>query len=215
MRHAWILALGWVLAGALAPRLAGQEVIDRVVARVENDIILMSDLRTLGRYQQLVDGKSDTEAQLLERMIDQWIVRSEADTARFPPPSDADLDRGIERVQKTFATPADYEEHRKQVGLTDAEIRSMVAAQLYLSNYLDSRFRPSVQVSPKDVEDFYQNAVIPRAQARGQAPPPLEEARDYIQEALVRRGIDEQTGRWLKETRGRVHVERLLDEGKP
>jgi hypothetical protein len=63
------------------------------------------------------------------------------------------------------------------------------------------------------VEDFYQNAVVPRAKARNQAPPALDASRDYIQEALVQRGINEQADRWLKESRARLHVEKLLSEG--
>ena len=55
---------------------SAQELIDRIAARVENDIILLSDVRHLGRYQMLVDGKSETEAQLLDRLIDQWVVQN-------------------------------------------------------------------------------------------------------------------------------------------
>jgi len=56
---------------------------------------------------------------------------------------------------------------------------------------------------------------VPRAEARGQAPPPMDTARDFIQEALVQRAINEQADRWLKESRSRLHVENLLDESKP
>jgi hypothetical protein len=193
--------------------LPGQEIIDRVVARVESDVILLSEVRALGRYQQLVDGKSESEAQILDRLIDQWIVRSEADTAQFPRPSVADIAAGVEQVQKSFASDGEYQARKKQVGLTDAEVRNVVAAQLYLSNYLDSRFRRSAKVEPKDVQEFYEKAVIPRAQARGQAAPALDAARDYIHEALVQRSINEQADRWLNESRGRLRVEKILEQG--
>ena len=88
----------------------------------------------------------------------------------------------------------------------------MLAEQLYLSNYLDSRFRPGVQVNAKQVEDFYQQAVIPRAKARNQAPPTLDASREYIQGALVQQGINEQADVWLKESRTRLHVEKFLKE---
>jgi hypothetical protein len=91
-------------------------------------------------------------------------------------------------------------------------VRSMLAAQVYLSNYLDSRFRPSAQIDPKTVEDYYQNTVIPGAQARGQTPPSLDDAREYIQEFLVQRAINEQADLWLKESRARLHVEKHLGE---
>ncbi len=188
---------------AAAPLVHAQELIDRIVARVENDVILLSELRALSRYQQLVDGKAESDEQILDRLIDQWIVRNEADTARFPHPSDVDVAHGVERLQASFASPEEYETGRKQAGLSNVDIRNMVASQLYLSNYLDSRFRPSVQVDAKEVEDFYQNAVVPRAKARNQAPPALDASRDYIQEALVQRGINEQADRWLKESRAR------------
>ena len=198
---------------AAAPLVHAQELIDRIVARVENDVILLSEVRALSRYQQLVDGKAESDEQILDRLIDQWIVRNEADTARFPHPSDVDVAHGVERLQASFASPEEYETRRKQAGLSGVDIRNMVASQLYLSNYLDSRFRPSVQVDAKEVEDFYQNAVVPRAKARNQAPPALDASRDYIQEALLQRGINEQADRWLKESRARLHVEKLLSEG--
>jgi parvulin-like peptidyl-prolyl isomerase len=203
------------LMALVATQGAAQEVIDRVAARVENDIVLLSDVRVLARYQQLVDGKSESDAQILDRLIDQWIVRNEAETARFPRPADDEVSRGVERVQKSFTSAEEYEARKKQVGLTAANIRTMVAAQLYLSNYLDSRFRPSVKIEPKEVEDFYDKAVIPRAQARGQAPPSLDAARDYIRDALIQRSIDEQAERWLNESRGRVHVEKMLEPSAP
>ncbi len=203
-----------VFALATGPASYPQDVIDRIAARVENDIILLSEVRELGRYQQLLDSKSETEEQLLDRLIDQWIVRTEAEASRFPLPSEEDIDHGVERVQQSFASPGEFASRRKQCGLSDADVRLMVAAQLYLSNYLDSRFRPSVQVDAKAIEDFYQTALVPSAKARGQAPPALDDARDLIQEALVQRGITEQADRWLKESRARLHIDRLLVAGQ-
>jgi hypothetical protein len=192
---------------------AAQEIVDRIAARVENDIILMSDIRTLSRYQQFVDGKSEAEGVVLDRLIDQWVVRTEADVAHFPHPSDAEIDRGLQRLQKSFVSPGEYEAKKKQCGLNDSELRGMVASQLYFSNYLDSRFRPGVQVDPKAIEEFYQTGIVPAAKARGQEPPSLDAARDAIQEALVQRAINEQADRWLKESRLRLHIDKLIDEG--
>ena len=214
MRGATMRALFAVLvAMAAGGYLGAQEILDRIVARVENDIILLSDTQALSRYQQLVEGKSETPGQILDRLIDQWIVQTEAEVAHFPHPSDADIDRGLSRLQKSFASTEEYEARKKEIGLDDSEIRRIIGAQLYLSNYLDSRFRPSVQIDPKAIEDFYQSAVLPVAKTRGQEPPSLEAARDSIQEALIQQKINEQADRWLKESRLRLHIEKLLEEG--
>jgi hypothetical protein len=198
---------------AVASVLRAQEVVDRIVARVENDIILLSDVRELKEYQELLDAKSENDNTLVDRLIDQWIVRSEAQLSRFPEPKDEEIDRELSRVVRSFSSPAEYEARKKQSGLTNAEIRKIVAAQLYLSNYLDSRFRPSAQIDEKAIEAFYQNAVVPRAKARGQEPPTLDASRDIIQDALVQSDITEQADRWLKETRDRLHVRKYLEEG--
>jgi parvulin-like peptidyl-prolyl isomerase len=208
-------ALTLFFSSLIFPRISfAQELIDRIAARVDNDIILLSDVRHLGRYQMLVDGKSENEAQLLDRLIDQWVVQNEADASRFPRPTDAEIDQGVAALKKSFPSLQEYEERRKQSGLSEQQVRDKIATQIHLTNYLDSRFRPSVQVDAKAIEDFYNSAVLPRAKARGQEPPSLEASRDVIQEALVQQSIDAQAERWLKESRSRIHVERLLDEGK-
>jgi hypothetical protein len=193
---------------------SAQQLIDRIAARVENDIILLSDVRILGHYQMLVDGKSEAEAQLLDRLIDQWVVQNEADASRFPRPTNAEIDQAVAALKKSFPSIQEYEERRKQSGLSEQQVRDKIATQIHLTNYLDSRFRPSVQVDAKAIENFYTSAVLPRAKARGQEPPSLEASRDVIQEALIEQSIDAQAERWLKESRSRIHVERLLDEEK-
>jgi parvulin-like peptidyl-prolyl isomerase len=207
-----LLFVATALAAPLS-QLAAQEVVDRIVARVENDVILLSDVRALSRYQQFLDGKSEADAQILDRLIDQWIVRTEADASHSPHPSDADTDRGLARVRNSFGSEQEYEARKKQAGLTDQDVRTMVASQVYLSNYLDSRFRSAVQIDPKTVEDFYASEVVPRTKARGQEPPTLDAARDSIQEALIQDGINQQADKWLKESRLRLHIEKFLEEG--
>ena len=193
--------------------LAAQEVVDGIAARVENDILLLSDIRTLSRYQQFLDGKAEPDSQILDRLIDQWVVRTEADVSLFPHPYDAEIERELGRLRKSFGLAEQYEARRKQSGLSEAEVRTVVASQLYFSNYLDSRFRPSVQVDSKAIEDFYASTIVPQAKARGQEPPTLDAAHDLVQEALIQRGINEQAEKWLKESRERLHVEILLDGG--
>lgn len=192
-----------------------QEVIDRVAARVEDDIILVSDIRELARYQVLIDGKSESDARILDRLIDQWVVRNEATVSRYPQPSDEEVQRSLARLERTFSSPAEFENRRQQSGLSSEELLAMVKLQLYLRNYLDTRFRPAIQIEEKDVEEFYKTRVVPRAESQGQAPPAFEAAREFIQDAMVQRAIDEQADRWLKESRSRIHVGNLLEESKP
>ncbi|HKN23399.1 MAG TPA: hypothetical protein VJX72_01025 [Candidatus Acidoferrum sp.] len=197
---------------ALAVVTPGQEVVDRIVARVDTDIILLSDVRELARYQNFLDEKSESDAKVLDHLIDQWIVRNEAKAALYPQPSDEEVQRSLARLKRSFSSPEEFEAREKQAGLTDDDVMRMLRSQLYLSNYLDSRFRASIQVDEKDIEEFYKTRVIPRAESRGQAPPTLEAARGRIQEVLVQQEINVQADRWLKESRARLRVEKMLSE---
>jgi hypothetical protein len=213
MRRGLQFSVALLIAMSAAFALRAQELIDGVAARVENDIILVSEVQDLARYQKFVEGQAESDSQILDRLIDQWIVRNEAQAARYPVPAPEEVDRSLERLKTSFSSLAEFESRKKLSGLTTEDINRMLGSQLYLSNYLDSRFRPSIQIDPRAVEGFYQSRVVPRAEARGQQPPKLEAAREYIQEFLVQQAINEHTDQWLKEARIRLHVERFLTEG--
>ncbi|HET9995049.1 MAG TPA: hypothetical protein VFQ18_06560 [Candidatus Acidoferrum sp.] len=206
------LLLTLLLATIAAERLSAQEIVDRIVVRIENDIILLSDMDALKRYQLFLDDKSESDDKILDRLVDQWIVRTEADVSHFPRPSEEEVQQSIERLEKSFRSKEEFEARKKQYSLSDSELREMAALQLYLSNYLDSRFRPAIQIDSKAIENFYLKEVVPRAKSRGQEPPSLDASRDSIQEALAQQGINEQANQWLKESRARLHIEKLLDE---
>ncbi|HMD42942.1 MAG TPA: hypothetical protein VKH45_07705 [Candidatus Acidoferrum sp.] len=210
-KYSPILLLTLLLA--MGRGICAQEVVDRIVARIENDVILLSDLRQLSHYQMFLDGKSESDSKLLDLLIDQWIVRNEATVSRIAQPTEEDVDKSLARLRRSFSSAEEFEERRKQSGLSEEDLRKMTRSQLYLSNYLDTRFRPAIQIDDKDIEDFYQTRVVPRARSRGQAPPSLEASRDFIQEALVQRAINEQAEKWLSESRTRVRVDNLLEEG--
>lgn len=206
--RAGLAALLFLLPAAGSVR--GQQVVDRIVARIENDIILLSQVRELGAYQMLMNGKRESDARLLDRLIDQWIVRTEADASRFPQPSDADVERELEKTRSAIGSPESFGERLRESGLEETDLRRLLHEQLYLTNYLDSRFRPAVQISPQAIEEYYEKTVVPYARARGETPPPLDSARDSIREALIQRGIDEQADKWLKESRARLHLEKEI-----
>jgi len=96
-----------------------QKVMDRIVARVEEEIILQSDVEQLARIRCLVDGKAESEAAILDRLIDQWIVRKEAEASRFPAASDVDVERGMQRLMRSFVNPGNCSDSLRHNDLSD------------------------------------------------------------------------------------------------
>lgn len=207
MRRAMLmLALSVGMAGARLT-LTAQQVVDRIVARIEDDIITLSEVRELGRYQQLVQGREGSDDRLLAELIDQWVVNSEATAARFPRPIEAEVDRELDGLGKQFASPEAYRARLRELGLSAAAVRPIVERQLYLMRYLDYKFRPAAQVDAAAIEKYYREQLTPQLTAAGQTVPPLEGVEDEIRELLTERQIGERTSRWLDETRSRLKIE--------
>ena len=208
MRRAISILL--LLAGpapAALPALPAQQVVDRIVARVEDDILTLSEVRELGRYQELVQGHADGDDRLMALLVQQWIVNTEATAARFPLPSEADVSRELERLEKQFTSPDAYRERLRRPGLSAAAVRRQAERQLYLSRYLDYKFRPAAQVDTAAMEKYHRDELVPSLAARGQAAPTLETVQEQIRELLIQRDINQRAERWLEETRSRLKIQ--------
>lgn len=208
VRRTFFLTVALLVIGqAWTPALLAQRVVDRIVARIEDDIIMLSEVRELGRFQQLVEERSVAGPTLLEQLIEQWIVSTEAEAARFPHPPAADVHRELARLEEQSGGADSFRDRLRTLGLSRDAVRRQLARQLWLSRYLDYKFRPAAQVDDAQVERYYGAALAPSLVACGQKVPPLAEVHEQIRELLVQRDITERAGRWLEETRPRLRIE--------
>src|ERR1700683_4922159 len=76
---------------SLPKAASGTITVDGIAARIEGDIVTESQLNELAGFQRLVDGKSGARADLLRELTDQWVVNTEAQTARFAQPKAEDV----------------------------------------------------------------------------------------------------------------------------
>ena len=192
---------------------AAAQTIDGVAARIEDDILTESELRELAAFQQLVDGHSKSRAELIRELAAQWIVRGDANTAKFPRPSRADVDRAYSQLVKQFKSPEEFQARCGAAGLTGAAVRRMLEEQLYLSRFIDFRFRPAAQINDEEIEKYYREEFAPQLKARGEPVPPLEDVSDTIREVLIQRAISERASKWLDETRDHLKIDVVTQGG--
>lgn len=197
----------------VVPPDLGAQVIDGVAARIDTDVITESELGELADFQILVDGKSKGRDQLIEELSDQWIVTGEADTAHFPHPSDKDVDAAYAQLVKQFPSQQAFDQRRDQAGLTADAVRRQLAAQLYLSRFLDFRFRPAAEVNDADVQKYYDQQFTPQLKSKGEAVPPLARVQDTIREVLIQQDITNRANQWLDDTRTHLEIDVLPQTG--
>jgi hypothetical protein len=88
----------WLLLSA-AP---GAEVLDRVLAVVAGDLILMSDVRAARDFGFITAGGADPDGQALARLIDRALILAEVERFAPPEPEAAAVDKGLALVRERF-----------------------------------------------------------------------------------------------------------------
>ena len=104
---AWLCPLAPLAAASSAyqaqsPQHNSGAVVDAVAVRIESDVITESELRELAAFQQLVDGKSAPRSELINELVDQWIVKNEAQSSQFLRPQPDDLDKALADLTQHF-----------------------------------------------------------------------------------------------------------------
>lgn len=213
---AWLAGPGARHAGAQAPVPSdGAQAVDGVAARIEDDILAESEVRELGAFQQLVDGHAKPRDERIRELADQWILRGEAEAAKYPQPAPDDVSRAYAQLAAQFASPEEFQHRLAAAGLTEAAVRRMLGQQLYLSRFIDYRFRPAAQVDQKQIETYYSSEFTPQLKLRGQPVPPLETVEDTIREVLIQREISARATQWLDETRERLKIDVMSRGDRP
>jgi hypothetical protein len=202
-------------AGSYAGNASGEQTVDGIAARIEDDIITDSEVRELSAFQELVEGKPKSRDEIIKKLADQWVVRGEAALAAFPSPSSADVDRAYQQFVKQFASAKEFQDRCADLGLTEAAVRRILAQQLFLSRFIDYRFRPAAQVDEAQIEAYYRNEFAPQLEAKKQPVPPLDEVEDTIREVLIQRAISERAAKWLDDTREQLKIDIVAQGAQP
>ena len=129
--------------------LAAQQLLDRVVARVNGNAITLSDVRAATGLGVL-DGEPDAS---LRQMIDRQILLVEVQ--RFPPPEPAAAAIDAEAMVLTVRAGAGLAALMQATGFGQEGLRETARETLRIRAYLDQRFGTDVQVSEDEVDRYY------------------------------------------------------------
>ena len=129
------------LLAVAAPCRAADEIIDRVLAVVAGDLIMLSDLRA-ARAFGLVEAKnaSDSDQTILARLIDRALILNEVDRYAPPEPSADAVKQAEDAVRARFPSSAAFQSALASVGLSESQLRSTLRQNLRIRAYLDQRF---------------------------------------------------------------------------
>lgn len=148
----------------LVSMLSAQEVLDRVIARVNNQAITLSDARAaIGLGIVTTTPGEEAIASAARGLIDRQLMLQEV--ARFSPPEPAPqaLTAEIETLEKHPGGVAQLETLMTSTGLTRARVRELARDTLRIRAYIAQRFGASGNdpgTIPRWVGDLRRRATI-------------------------------------------------------
>lgn len=200
------------------------QVIDRIVATVNGRVILQSDLDEALCYEALVNNKSlsnlsdDDRRAVLDRLIDQELLREQMKSADFRHATDAEVSARIAEARKQYPQAASDEGWRSLLAsyhITDPELISRVREQIDVMRLVETRLRPAVQIDSKSIEAYYRDQFVPKLMQAGAAQVPLSDVSAKIRELLTEQKVSEMLVSWLQTLRsqGDVHLPGVASAG--
>ncbi len=202
-----------MLLAAMFAVSAAAEVIDRIAVSVANLVITTSDLDREIRVNAFLDGVQPdftpaAKRSAADRMVEQKLIRRELETARYPTPDPAEVEPVLAAFKKQrYPNDAAYQAALQSYGITDQQVRDELLWQRTLLRFIEVRFRPGVQVSDKDIQDYFDRTVAPAARAAHPGQPvALEDYRAQIESTLTGQRVDQEVDTWLKNARRRTAI---------
>jgi hypothetical protein len=188
-------------------------IIDRIAVSVGNQAITVSDVDREVRVAAFLnraqpDFSPANRRATAERMVSQTLILRELENSRYPVPPVSEIDPILDKFQKdNFASVDDYLRALAAAGITDPQLRDELLWQRRLLQFIDVRFRPAVQVTEQEIEDYFHKTVEPAAEAAHPGEPvTIDEYHDRIEEKLTGDQVDRQMNTWMENQRQRSLV---------
>lgn len=208
-----VLLLAAGIAAAQGPEGVPQ---DRIVAVVDDDPILASDLGravAFGMVERLEDEEdADYERRVLDRLIEERLRFHEIDRYGFQELPLEEVSRGYEDLQRRFGSRAAFDAKLEELGLTEDQVREVLARQLLVLVFVEERLGPRVFVSLDDIRQYYDDTLVPTMRRQGSEVPELPRVREEIRTVLREQRLNEEIEVWTGELALQADIVNYLEE---
>lgn len=231
----WVMAACLAALGATGARAQGLAqnpgqtaqpanpvVLDRVVAVVNNQTILASDVGDEMRLAVLDPGRAGLGVLTPERALDQLISRAliqqqiHQEDALAAEPSQADVDARLAEIRRELpacvrqncASDTGWNAFLATHQLTTGRVEGYLRYRIQILRFIELRFRQGIRISPEEIETYYRETLLPQY-AAGEVIPALDKVSGRIEEILLERQVNVLFDDWLANLRRQGDVEVL------
>jgi hypothetical protein len=197
------------------------KVLDSVIAVVNGDVLLESDVQQEQRLEslQMLPASENTTVNAAKHLITRTLILQQMkDQQAAPDITDAQVEKVIGEIRKDLPgcaaahceTAAGWAAFLNSRGLSVEEVEDSWRQRLGILDYLNLRFRSGIRIPSADVQKYYQATMVPEFQKKHQTPPPLKSLAPRIQEVLLQQQVSKQIDDWEDTLRQEGSVQILV-----
>ena len=186
--------------------LGAQQLLDRVLARIETEAITQSDVRALVEFG-LIDAKSPDDPAAVQQAIDRHLILKEV--ARFPQtePAATAIDQQLAAMKGRVGNR--LEAVMRATGLDDSRLRGLARDTIRIRAYLEQRFGIVNQVGEEEARKYFEEH---RDEfTRDGKPLSFEEASAEARQRAAATRLQGSLTQWLRDLRARADVVIVMD----
>jgi peptidyl-prolyl cis-trans isomerase SurA len=199
------------------PAAQGAEV-DRVVAIVNGDLILDSDVDQERRFAALLPyGEASgpyNRDEAIERLINRDLILQQS---RLQPGNEVTTDaatKDLDALRKSIPTCKEYhcetqagwEHFLATEGFTEESLTNLWRQRMEVLAFIEQRFRMGIKILPQEIQTYYEKTLLPQYAAQHVKPPPVESISNRIQEVLLQQQVSKLLDDWLESLRAQGNV---------
>lgn len=210
----WFCVVALCCAGSQA---SAQQVdpIERIVAIVDEDPILLTEIDQMIGLGLATREEGDTEADLRRRILDILIINRlrfhEINRFGFSEIPFELVDDEVAALQERLGTEVEFDERLERLGISLEELRQLIAQRLMTLIYVEERLGPRIFVDIEDIQEYFEEVLKPAMEETGQPLPALQDVREQIRGVIREGRLDEQMEIWTQELRAEADVVDYLD----
>lgn len=204
-----------LLLSLVVPTVSFADSLDRIVATVNHQPILASDVDDEAHFEALQQGKAPFALDGERRGVLGRVIQRELICQQMPAtfePTKAAVDVQVNELRAQFPavrSDSQWTELLASYNFSEQGIRDFVTLQLKVVHFLDLRLRPTVRVDREEVGDYYSNKLVPQLKAAGAVIDPLDKVRSQIEEVLLQQKMSEVFNAWIANLKSQGNIQFL------
>jgi peptidyl-prolyl cis-trans isomerase SurA len=201
---------------SMMPRVPGTQ-LDRVVAIVNDDLILDSDVNEELRLQAFDPYHTQSEissTRAIERLINRALILQQLKLQPLEQPSDAEVNKQIDQLRRDIPacsryqcqTKAGWDHFLTDHGFTEESFFIRWKERMTVLSFIEDRFELGVSIKPDQIQIYYEKTLVPEYQRQHVPAPKLDAISSQIREVLLQEQISNLLQDWLKSLRAQGSV---------